>query len=104
MFSDYGVRALQFDTTSAERAEVFKEIVVAKKGHSFWASHVRPHKEQVCILLYCAVFCCILTRGFHDLWQILRQFKKKVQNDSQAHRKTAAIGVNKVFCSELDIK
>ena len=34
--------------------------------------------------------------------QIFKQFKKKVQNNSQTHRTATAKAVNKLFCSELD--
>ena len=39
--------------------------------------------------------CCCLQ-------QILKQFKKKIQNNLQTHRMFTAKAINKLYCSKLD--
>eukprot|EP00961_Rhodomonas_salina_P081181 1091774-Rhodomonas_salina.1 len=79
VFSELGPEALSFSDTKKDSAEIFRMVVEEEQGEDWFERHVIPKRDA-----------------------LLKQFAKKVQNDSQSHRRDAARVVNKLFCCELD--
>ena len=74
-----GADTLQFEATAEVRAKIFKQTVVELHGGEFWATWCRPKKAKVS--LPCCYFVSASDLQCHVVVQILKQFKKKVQNN-----------------------
>ncbi len=64
------------------------DLVLTQESYSKYDLLLFP-----CLLLTCSAMMAV---------QILKQFKKKIQNNSQTYRILTAKAVNKLFCSSLD--